>query len=146
MRKGSIMVQKASSEFVYLDDYQRERAPLRRKRLGGYPPRWLAYVLRRTQTEQFRLRAQDAGIYLMNESCYSGLFDHWGEDLQGRLLTEPYGEREVVERLAKLFAKDHELEYSVEPEAFHAPMATRVVFWPKNKWNIDLETGRVRES
>ena len=121
--------------------FQRDHPELKRKSYSV--PRWLNFVFRRSRPDLFlNLRrrystsAVDSAIILLNEfrdKEYQRLFDHYGTDQQGRLLTEPYLKRNEAERLSKLFAADHNLYFSVEPSAYHHSECTRIVFWPKDE-------------
>jgi hypothetical protein len=76
---------------------------------------------------------------------YERLFDHFGSDADGRLVTEPYMGRDGLAKLAQEFARAHGLAFSVEPRAYHNhPNCIRAVFWiPENapirkRYKIDL--------
>jgi hypothetical protein len=87
--------------------------------------------------------------FLRNEPVvmkkYGPLFDHFGSDIEGRLVTEPYMGRDGLAKLAREFARAHGLAFSVEPVDYHNhPNCIRAVFWvPENapvrkRYKIDL--------
>jgi len=125
-------------------------------RVTSMTPRWLMAVFRNTYPELARANghrygnsAPDGWRFLRNEPLltkkYGRLFDHFGSDVDGRLVTEPYLGRDDVAKLAQEFAGAHDLAYSVEPVAHHNhPNCIRAVFWiPENspirkRYKIDL--------
>ncbi len=124
-------------------------------RVSSMTPRWLMAVFRHTYPElasgngAYGNSASDGWRFLRNASVvtkkYERLFDHFGSDVDERLVTEPYLGRDDVAKLAGEFARVHGLAFSVEPVAYHNhPNCTRAVFWlPENapirkRYKIDL--------
>jgi hypothetical protein len=130
-----------------------------RLRVTGMTPRWLMAEFRQAYPElaranranghQYGNSAPDGWRFLRNEPVvtkkYGRLFDHFGSDIEGRLVTEPYMGRDGLAKEAREFARAHGLAFSVEPRAYHNhPNCIRAVFWiPKNaairkRYKIDL--------
>lgn len=106
-------------------------------------PRWLTHVLRRVHPELFAGKhystAAWCGWEVLSNNLHNlhlSLFDHYGTDQQGRLVTEPYGYPDKIKQLARQFANKYKLHFSIEQVAWNHPDCTRVLFWPKEEWGL----------